>query len=198
MLDAYLAALTLKDEIRTGWKLRGVDSPESVADHSWGTAYLCMLFADEARVDRTRAVEMAVIHDLAEAITGDIATRVAEMDDPTLREKKRASEAAAIARLLPGADPNSKPVASALLELWREYESVATEVARFVRDMNMIDMCAQAYYYAVERRYDDHSSEHFPDFRGMEEFFATTRPRISTEVGQRLFVELHSRYERLT
>lgn len=193
MLDSFIRALKLKDEIRSGWVLRGVSAPESVADHSWGTAYLCMLYAAEARVDRARAVEIAVVHDLAEVITGDLATRVALMSNEDLVAAKRRRESAAMDELL---GRGSVGTAAELRELWEEYEESATPVARFVRDMNLIDMCAQAVVYEEGGRYDPEvENRHFPDFQGMDEFFATTRPRLSTPVGRKLFDQLCARYE---
>jgi 5'-deoxynucleotidase YfbR-like HD superfamily hydrolase len=192
MLDSFIQALKLKEETRSGWTLRGVTAPESVADHSWGTAYLCLLYAAEAQVDRARAVEMAVVHDLAEAITGDVATRVVAMSDADVIQAKQQRENAAMDELL-GMEPAA--TASELRRLWQEYEARATPVAQFVRDMNMIDMCAQALVYEDGGRYDPELENHnFPDFNGLDEFFATTRPRLATPVGRRLFDELSSRY----
>jgi 5'-deoxynucleotidase YfbR-like HD superfamily hydrolase len=192
MLDSFIRALKLKDEIRSGWVLRGVTAPESVADHSWGTAYLCMLYAAEAQVDRARAVEMAVVHDLAEAITGDIATRVVAMSDADVIEAKQRRENAAMDELLVA---ESTGTAVELRRLWQEYEERTTSIAQFVRDMNMIDMCAQALVYEDGERYDPElENNNFPEFNGLDEFFATTRPRLATPVGRRLFDELGSRY----
>ncbi len=205
MSDSFIRVLQLKDEVRSGWVLRGVRDPESVADHSLATAYLCMLYADEAGVDRARAVQMAVVHDLAEAVTGDVATRVVAMDDPSVIAEKRQREAAAMDQLLGAgagsaagsaapASGSSSPIGD-IRELWDEYEEAVSPVARFVRDMNLIDMCAEAFVYEEAGRYDpDAENEHFPDFKGMDEFFATTRPRLSTPVGRRLFDEMSARY----
>ena len=83
-------------------------------------------------------------------------------------------------------------------QLWEEYEENATPVARFVRDMNLIDMCAQALRYEEAGRYDPvMPNRHFPDFQGMDEFFATTRPRLATAVGRELFDRLVERYSAL-
>ena len=81
-LRCAYAALPLKDQPRTGWVQHGVGGAESVAAHSWGTAYLCLLFAEVAGVDRAKAVEIAVLHDLAEARTGDVAARLARRSLP--------------------------------------------------------------------------------------------------------------------
>src|SRR6056297_1841506 len=83
-LDALLDAYALKDEGRTGWQLRGVDAPESVAAHSWGVAYLVLALGDRFRgdlpdIDLDRALRLAVVHDVAEAETGDVATRARDV-----------------------------------------------------------------------------------------------------------------------
>jgi len=197
MMDTILRCYHLKDERRSGWVLRAIREPESVSDHSWGTALLCMIYADEAGVAAGTAVQMAVIHDIAEAVTGDVATRVAEMNDPDVREAKAAREREAMGDLL-GKSGEAASGTEDVRRLWLEYETVATTTARFVRDMNLIDMCIQAYLYERDGRYDpDAGSEHFPDFQGLDEFFATTRPRLRTVVGRRLFDEILDRYCRV-
>jgi putative hydrolases of HD superfamily len=200
MLDFLVTAFALKEEPRTGWLLRGVREPESVADHSWGTALLCLAYAREAGVDTSRAALMAVIHDIAEAITGDHATRVARMDDPEVSARKRMREQAAMEQLRDLISPAATVTAGQIRELWDEYEARSTPVARFVRDMNLIDMCLQAYRYEREGdRYDEASTAaEFPDYGRLEEFFATTRPRLSTSVGSRLFADLYDRYASLS
>lgn len=195
MIDTILTSYRLKEHERSGWLLRGVEMPESVADHSWGTAFLCMIYAAEAGVDQDRSVRMAVVHDIAEAITGDVATRVAEMDDPDVQHKKSAREQVAVQELF--GDAQHEAVES-VRELWAEYENRSSTAALFVRDMNLIDMCLQALVYERDGRYDHTAlNRHFPDFAGMDEFFATTRPRLGTRIGRELFEEVIARYGRL-
>ena len=38
------AVCSLKDVVRTGWRLRKVENPESVADHSYGLCLLTLMF----------------------------------------------------------------------------------------------------------------------------------------------------------
>jgi putative hydrolase of HD superfamily len=152
-----------------------------------------MLHAGEAQIDLDRALRMAVIHDLAEAITGDVATRVAELDDPGALSEKRTRESAAMAEIT---SPMDEPVARDIMDLWREYEQSDTDVARFVRDMNLIDMCLQAYIYERDRAYAG-GSDYFPEFQGMDEFFATSLPRLSSPVARKLFEEVCDQYNQL-
>lgn len=86
-LDALVTALALKDERRTGWQLRGVTDPEPVAAHSWGVSLLALLFTP-SDVDRDRVLRMAVVHDLGEAVVGDVPTRADPADQPLDRESK--------------------------------------------------------------------------------------------------------------
>ena len=187
-LDTLLTLYRLKDETRTGWEIRGVVDPESVADHSWATALLCLLYADEAGVNRDHAVAMALVHDLAESITGDVATRVHDADRTVPIAEKQQNERAAMDRLSP--EPH------AVRALWDEYEAAGTDEARFVRDMNLVDMCLQALCYERDRRYDpatDYANQ--GGYHRLDEFFATAAPRITTALGRTLYDQVRRRYE---
>jgi putative hydrolase of HD superfamily len=189
-LDALLDAYALKDERRTGWQLRGVRDPESVAAHSWGVAYLCLCFADDAEgVDPDRALRLAVLHDVAEAHTGDEPTRAdpdAETVDPAVKERR---ERTAVADLL-------GPFDDALRTDWESYEGRETPTARFVKDMDLLDMCLQAVVYERDARYDpDAENPDFGAFDRLDEFFATAEPRVRTDIGRTLFDAVSARYE---
>jgi putative hydrolase of HD superfamily len=197
LLELTYAAMRLKDEPRAGWVMHGIQEPESVAAHSWGTAYLCLLFATEAGVDPQRAVAMAVVHDIAEAKTGDFAARAATEDRAVTEAEKAELERAAVLELLPGAaavlggaaGPDS-PAA-----LWRAYEDRADAEAVFVRDMNLIDMCLQALRYEREARYDaDVLIASRDSHRHLDEFFLSAEWRLSTPLAKRLFASIEAQY----
>jgi putative hydrolases of HD superfamily len=193
-LEPLLTAYRLKDEERTGWVLRGVTRPESVADHSWGTALLCLLFAAREGVDADRAVRIALVHDLAESITGDVAARANAAAQGVSREEKARREDEAMGRLGAGL-ARTAPDGPDVRALWQEYEDSATPAARFVRDMNLVDMVLQAVVYEEGRRYDpERNRAAFPDFERLDEFFATSRPRLSTRTGRALHAAVEARY----
>lgn len=185
-------AIGLKDLRRTGWVLRGVHEPESVADHSWGTALLSLFFLERAgEIDgalaREKVLALAIVHDLAEVRTGDIPRRVREDQQPVSRTEKRALERAAISAIAGST--------AGVVGLWEEYERAETLEARYVRDMNLVDMCLQALRYEEERRYDPEvGAEAFPDYEAMDEFFATSRDRFSTGVGRATYTLIRDRY----
>ena len=211
LLDRAIEFTELKDVDRTGWVLRGVDDPESVADHSWGTAQLCLLFAsyatvdpDLSEIDPHRAVSMALVHDLAEVQVGDIPRRMTPAEQAGPRHTaetppKTELESAAIMRLTAtdGVAEDSAATVSLHMvhDLWREYESATSASARFVRDMNLIDMTLQAFLYERDGRYDEtESAEAFPDYPRMDEFFETSRSRFSTRLGKHLHGMVERRY----
>ncbi|MFC4247441.1 HD domain-containing protein [Natribaculum luteum] len=188
-LETLRRCLALKDETRTGWQLRGIEDPESVADHSWGVSLLCLFYADRAGVDADRALRMAVLHDLAEAETGDYATRADPNADTIDPDEKERAERAAIATLLEPFDDGE------LRALWEEYEARETPEAQFVKDADLVDMCLQALEYERQRRYDPDADDHFEAYDDLDEFFATAEPRIRTDVGRELFERTRERYE---
>lgn len=197
-LEALLRAFLLKDEGRTGWELRGVENPESVAGHSWGVTLLCLFYADHhgapAGVDPDRALRMAVLHDLAEAETGDFATRADSSADTVDPAEKERLEESAITDLLAPFDEDGD-----LRAIWDEYEARESPTAQFVKDMDLVDMCVQAVHYEREGRYDPYddggADEQFAEYDALDEFFATATPRIRTEIGQELLEDARDRYE---
>ncbi len=196
MIDALITSYRLKDEVRAGWQLRGVVDPESVADHSWGTAYLVLLHAEDAGVSRLRALEIALVHDLAEAITGDVPTRMAGIGQAHRKEEKARRELEAMTGLLAGYGPLE---AARVYDLWTEYEENRSNEARFVRDMNLVDMCIQACVYERDRRYDpDGPNPRFPDYGRLDEFFATAKARVQTPLGRSLLSDVARRYEQIS
>lgn len=185
------AAYALKDEPRGGWVMHGVQRPESVAAHSWGTAYLCLLFAADAGVDVGRALAIAVLHDVAEAKTGDFVSRASEADRHVATDDKARLELDAVRELLP-------PAAGGLRQLWQAYEDRADPEARFVRELNLIDMCIEALRYERGARYDP--EKYIPSsgaHRHLDEFFLSAEQRLESELGLRLYRAVRAEYDAL-
>ena len=140
---ALLEALELKRLPRSGWLRVGVQDVESVAAHSWGAAWLVAALCPDG-VDRGRALEMAVIHDLAEVRIGDITPA-----DGVPEEEKMAMEGAALDAML-----HSIPHGSRIRDLWAEFEAGETPEARFARVCDKLDMGLQAIAYSAESEAD--------------------------------------------
>ncbi|XP_054414096.1 5'-deoxynucleotidase HDDC2 isoform X3 [Pongo abelii] len=99
----------LKRVPRTGWVYRNVQRPESVSDHMYRMAVMAMVIKDD-RLNKDRCVRLALVHDMAECIVGDIAPA----DNIPKEEKHRREEEAMkqITQLLP------EDLRKELYELW--------------------------------------------------------------------------------
>ena len=193
-IDALLDAYELKDERRTGWQLRGVDDPESVAAHAWGVAYLVLALGDRFRddlpgVDLDRALRLAVVHDVAEAETGDVATRADETVETPDSTAKEAAERAAMESL-------AGPLPDRVRDAWEAYEARDSPEALLVKECDLLDVCLQAVVYERDDRYDPAAGDPdaFREYDDLDEFFATTAARLRTETGRDLFDRLSDRY----
>lgn len=136
-------ALALKDTPRKGWRKAGIERPESVADHAWGVAFLALAVADaRPHLDRARLIELALVHDLAEAVTGDLVP-----GDYKDRAEKLARERAGLEAMVEWA-----PLAlrSRLIARFEEYVSGTSEEAALVRDLDKLEMALQAERYAAQ------------------------------------------------
>ncbi|MWV65320.1 HD domain-containing protein [Halorubrum sp. JWXQ-INN 858] len=194
VIDAVLDAYALKDECRTGWQLRGVRDPESVAAHTWGVAYLVLALGDRFRedlpgVDLDRALRLAVVHDVAEAETGDVPRRAdpdAESVDP---DAKAATERAAMVDL-------AGPLPERVREAWEAYEARESPEAVLVKECDLLDGCLQATVYERDDRYDPAAGDPdaFVAYDDLDEFFATAEPRLRTDAGRGLFERIRERY----
>lgn len=198
-VEAVLSAYRLKDERRTGWQLRGVTDPETVAAHSWGVAYLCLVFGDRIAaeltdgndgVDLDHALGLAVVHDVAEAETGDLPTRAdASADSPTPTEKTAAERDAM--------DALADPLPDRVRDAWDEYESRDTPEAILVKELDLVDTCLQALAYERADRYEPAAGEPdaFREYDALDEFFVTTERRLRTRAGRDLVARIRRRYE---
>src|SRR5262245_48114347 len=73
LLDLFLELQILDRVPRSGYVLRGVSEPESVTEHSWHVLFLVWALGTRIEgIDLSKAVEIALIHDLAELRVGDL------------------------------------------------------------------------------------------------------------------------------
>lgn len=143
LLRFLRAAGMLKRTIRSGWRRIGVEDPESVADHSYRTALLTMLLADLEGVDCEKALRMALLHDLAESMMGDLTPEEKRL----LGESYHRREEEAMERLLEGLPGE---LTRRYLELWREYKRCETPEARLTHQADRLEMVIQALEYEME------------------------------------------------
>ena len=145
----------LKATARTGWIVEGVKDPESVAEHSFGTALLALVLSHARKdIDRAKAVKMALTHDLAESRIGDVLvdwkvdyhkTRGREIPGKNhgisaaeKHELEKEAMASLTAQIAGGRE---------ILDLWMEFEEGKTAEAVFVRSVDKLEMLLQAVEY---------------------------------------------------
>lgn len=127
----------LKRLIRSGWLRHNIPEPESVADHSFRCVFMAMMLGDTLDVDSEKLLRMAVLHDLAEVMAGDITPH-----DGISREEKRKVEEESLRKLL-GNIPN----ADSYIELWLEYEAQESREAKIMREIDKLEMALTAVEY---------------------------------------------------
>jgi putative hydrolase of HD superfamily len=154
----------LKGTKRTGWLLRGLTNVESVADHSWRMTLMVLLLGSSAGVDAQRAMSIAVVHDLAEALVGDIAPGQG-VDKAT----KQRLEADAMNTIVGHLNANNEVLGEHVRSLWLEYECAQSAEAIFVKDMDKLEMILQAREYERSYAVD------------LQDFFDGTQGKIATD-----------------
>ena len=136
-LHEYIARL--KELRRTGWVQRGVSDPETVASHSYAVALLTMMIADLRGLNTLDAVRMALIHDLAESIIGDLTPEMKmRLGDLEERERRFFED---LVKLVP------KELAETYLDSWRRFSRGEDEVSRLVREVDKLERGLQAMRY---------------------------------------------------
>ena len=129
-------AMMLKRVERSGWKRTGMAKVESVAEHTFMLAFLAMVIGDELKMDVEKMMKMALLHDLAEAITGDITPH--EME----KKRKQEMESKATEKLLEDFEDYRN--------LWHEFVEGSSMEAKMVREMDKAEMVIQAGEYTRE------------------------------------------------
>lgn len=138
LLDMLLELQALDRVPRSGYALRGIAAPESVAEHSFHLALLVWTIAPEVDgLDRARAIELALIHDLAEVRTGDLPRSASGYFPPGA---KRSTEARVAADLL-------HPLGDRATSLFAEYQAKETLEARFVGACDRLQLLIKTRTY---------------------------------------------------
>ena len=150
MRDELKEILGLKNVLRTGWVRAGIQAPESVAAHSWGMSMLALKLTPP-ELDLQRVLSMCIVHDVPEVRVGDLTPHD---DTSTKAEDER--------KAMLGLAPE-------WVSLFEEYEQGQTPEAKFVKQLDKLDMALQAEIYQAEQGIS------------LEEFIESARLRIVDE-----------------
>ena len=161
----------LKTTPREGWRRFRIVHGESISDHMYRMAIITMLAppAVRATVDVGRCTQLALVHDMAESLVGDI-TPMDNVDKDEKHRRERETMEFLTRRLLgtgvggtngvsSGANDGTVSSSDAhwmasrgeeLLAAWTEYEAGQTREAVFVKDVDKLELLLQMSEY--ERR----------------------------------------------
>lgn len=140
ILDFFIKIGNLKRLPRTGWIRAGIKDPESVAEHSYRVCLISMILSSAMEADLRKAMSMAILHDLAEVITGDLTP-----DQKKIKHEEL--EAQAMREALSHLPDKFR---EEYFEIWREYRAAETLEAVIVRDADKLEMVIQAFEYEKE------------------------------------------------
>lgn len=184
-LEFLRQAEKLKDVLRSARSSGG--RQESTAEHTWRLCLMAMMLEEDlADLDFTRILRLCVIHDLGEAIHGDI---------PATQQSPGAGKGAQERLdLLQLASPLDAPARDRLLALWDDYENAASPEARAVKAMDKLETLLQHnqganapdFDYAFNLDYGRKHTDALPLFREIRRLLdADTEARIRQQAAER-------------
>ena len=142
ILKVFLTLQWAKELPRQGFIALGFkrNEADSVAAHSWSTAMLTYLFATEMKkagqkINVDKVVKMAMFHDMAETIVGDVGTFVKGMAKGAFAPIEEEGLKWLVADL---------PQKEGIVSLVEEYMQRKTLEARLVKVCDNLDALAQA------------------------------------------------------
>jgi 5'-deoxynucleotidase YfbR-like HD superfamily hydrolase len=139
-LEFLRAAERLKILTRSGYTSSG--APESVAEHSWRLCLMALVLHEHFRdVDLARLLAMCVVHDLGEAIGGDVPApeqvRRLAVDPSSAKAAQERED------LLTLVEPLPERTREQIVTLWDEYESAVTPEARLAKALDKLETILQ-------------------------------------------------------
>jgi putative hydrolase of HD superfamily len=172
IINLFSAFYTLKRICRQGWLNNHVPENlcESVAEHSFVVALLAMVIADAnfPDYDINRIIRMALIHDIGEIYVGDLVP--GSGIDP---KKKHLLEKDAFKLVFKNIFKGDD-----YLKIWEEYEKGVTPEAKFVKEIDKLEMLLQAFIYDTQ------------GFDVLREFQFSAKEGISSKVLQEIVDEI--------
>ncbi len=132
LLDFLKKAENLKNSPRHSWTSSG--RRESVAEHSWRLALMAYLMKDEyPDLDLSKVMLMGIVHDLGEAVTGDIPAFLKTEEDEEVENR-------AIAQLFSDLPETYR---RELADLFSEMEARETPEAKLYKALDKLEALIQ-------------------------------------------------------
>ncbi|KAL6711005.1 hypothetical protein ACN47E_006880 [Coniothyrium glycines] len=136
----------LKTTKRAGWRRFGINDCESISDHMYRMSILTMMAPSSisSKLDILKCCRMALIHDMAESLVGDI-TPV----DPVSKTEKNRRETETMDYICTNllGKFNGGMNGHDVRKIWQEYEDSETPESLFVHDIDKIELLLQMVEY---------------------------------------------------
>ena len=177
-LEFLREAEKLKDVLRSAHTSSG--RTESTAEHSCRLCLMAIVFADQlAGLDLLKVLKMCVIHDLGEAINGDIpAINQAAFPDKGEQERNDLL-------LLTGA--LDEALRSEILALWDDYENAQSAEAKAVKALDKLETLLQHNQGLNPADFDyGFNLGYGKKYTSADPVFATLRELIDQDTRQRI------------
>ena len=178
MLSFLQAAERLKDTLRSGRTRQG--RAESTAEHTWRLCLMAMLFDRELEgIDHLKLLRLLVVHDLGEAISGDVPA-VEQHGDPHRAERERAD-------LISLCSPLPADLRDTIVRLWDDYAAGGSPEAVLAKGFDKIETMMQhligsndpSFDYAFNLTYGRAQTDKHPLLRQIRRYVdAETSERI--------------------
>lgn len=144
-LDFLRAAEALKHTTRVAWTSTG--EQENVASHTWRLCLMALVFAPRfPGIDVGKLLRICIVHDLGEAIGGDISAKL-RVNMPNKAEQERRD-------LLQLCEPLPAHTRDEIVALWDEYEQAASPEARIAKGLDKLETILQHNQGAMPDDFD--------------------------------------------
>ena len=157
VINYYVLCNRLKNVIRTGWFDWNVnkDRVESVAEHIFGVQMLAIAMKSEFNydVDILKVIYMLAIHELGEAIIGDLT------QFQISKEEKMVIERDAVHKILNGLLDGKE-----IEKLYLEYDEKKSKEAKFADQCDKLECSLQCKLYDQENTVDFNKQENNKTF----------------------------------
>ena len=177
VLTFLRSAERLKTVTRSGWT--SVGQAESVAEHTWRLCLMAMLlYSDAADVDLARLLKMCLVHDLGEAIGGDVP---APNQNPGLNKSEH--ERRDLVHLI---DALPLQLQTVVLQLGDEYDSAQSREARLAKGLDKLETILQHTQGLNPADFDyAFNLEYGQEYTAADPVLAALRARLDQETARR-------------
>ena len=141
----------LKTTKREGWRRFGINQGESISDHMYRMSLITMLAPSSlaTKINIPHCTKMALVHDMAESLVGDITPVEGVAKSEKSRRESATMDYLCTSLLGKVADGRA---GQDIRAIWQEYEDGETLEAKYVHDVDKMELILQMVEY--EKRHD--------------------------------------------